>query len=123
MGFDAKSVPLADFLSAFRSELRLAAAERDADLQFEVGPVTVEFTVLTRREGEGRAGVKFWVVDAGVTGKIAGESTQKVTMQLTPLDSNGGPIRIHDTEQSSRSDEHTAIRRRGDVEPEGSRQG
>ena len=43
---------------------------RDPALPIEVGPITLEFTVTTRREGEGKAGVKFWVVDAGVSGKL-----------------------------------------------------
>ena len=117
MGVEAKAVPLADFLSALRGELKVARADRDPDLQLEVGPVTVEFTVLTRQEGEGRAGIKFWVVDAGVTGKLTGESTQKVTIQLTPLDSTGGSLRVHDTEQRDSSDERTDVDQRSDVEP------
>jgi hypothetical protein len=104
-------VPLADFISALRDQLRAAHAERDPAFPIEVGPMSVEFTLLTRREGEGRAGVKFWVVDAGVSGKLAAESTQKVTLQLTPLDpGGGGKLRVSDQElrqggppQSSRS--------------------
>lgn len=117
---EPKPVPLADFLSALRSELKTARAERDPDLQLEVGPVTVEFTVLTRQEGEGKAGIKFWVVDAGVSGKLTGESTQKVTMHLTPLDSTGGTLRVSDTEQSQagRGD----VERRNDVVPRNLRQ-
>ena len=84
MDVDAKPIPLADFLTALRGELKAARAERDPDLSLEVGPVTVEFTVLTRQEGEGKAGIRFWVVDAGVSGKLTGEATQKVTLQLTP---------------------------------------
>jgi len=99
VGVEAQPVPLADFLAALREELRAARAARDPELPLEVGPVTVEFTVLTRREGEGKAGIKFWVVDAGVTGKVTGESTQKVTMQLTPLDPAGGSLRVGDTER------------------------
>jgi Trypsin-co-occurring domain 2 len=91
-------VPLADFIFALRDQLRVAHAERDPAFPIEVGPISVEFTLLTRREGEGRAGVKFWVVDAGVSGKLAAESTQKVTLQLTPLDLAGGKLRVSDQE-------------------------
>lgn len=107
----AQPIPVADFIAALRGELKTARAERDPDLPLEVGPVTVEFTVLTRREGEGKAGIKFWVVDAGVSGKLTGESTQKVTMQLTPLDAGGGSLRVRDTEKRSTAEP------RGDVEP------
>ena len=111
MDVEAKPIPLADFLTALRGELKAARAERDPDLPLEVGPVTVEFTVLTRQEGEGKAGIRFWVVDAGVSGKVVGEATQKVTLQLTPLDSSGGNLRVRDTESRDR------IEGRGDVEP------
>ena len=108
---EAQPIPVADFIAALRDELKAARAERDPDLPLEVGPVTVEFTVLTRREGEGKAGIKFWVVDAGVSGKLTGESTQKVTVQLTPLDAGGGSLRVGDTERRG------AGQPRGEVAP------
>lgn len=55
--------------------------------------------VADRQEGEGKAGIKCWVVDAGVSGKVGRESTQKVTMQLTPLDAARKPLRVDDEEQ------------------------
>jgi hypothetical protein len=98
---ELRGVPLADFVGALRSELLAAQAEAAPGLPLEVGPVTVEFTVMTRTEGEGRAGVRFWVVDAGVGGGRATESTQKVTMQLTPLDPTGRrSARIRDVESA-----------------------
>lgn len=96
-------VPLADFINALRDQLRQAQQDADPDLPIEVGPVTVEFTVLTRREGEGRAGVRFWVVDAGVGGKGTAESTQKVSMQLMPLNPAGGRARIRDIERPAKA--------------------
>ena len=85
-------------------------------MPIEVGPVTVEFTLLTRQEGEGKAGIKFWVVDAGVSGTVGRESTQKVT---TPLDAAGGPLRVRDEEQQRQQprDSSPAAGSRGDVEP------
>jgi hypothetical protein len=91
---------MVDFVHALRAELKAAQLEADPELPIEVGPVTVEFTVLTRQEGEGKAGLRFWVVDAGISGKLATESTQKVTMQLTPLAPSGRPARIRDVEPS-----------------------
>jgi Trypsin-co-occurring domain 2 len=115
----ADPIPFADFVGALRAQLKLARGARDPDLPIEVGPVTVEFTLLTRQEGEGRAGIKFWVVDAGVSGKVGRESTQKVTMQLTPLDAAGGPLRVRDEEQQRQQSDHAspAAGSRGDVEP------
>jgi hypothetical protein len=94
----SEAVPLADFIDALRGELRTAREHADPELPIEIGPVTVEFTVLTRREGEGRAGLRFWVVDAGFGGKKASESTQKVTMQLAPLGPQGRPARVRDVD-------------------------
>lgn len=116
-------VPLADFISALRDQLRAAHAERDPAFPIEVGPLSIEFTLLTRREAEGRAGVKFWVVDAGVSGKHAAESTQKVIMQLTPLDPAGGKLRVSDQDvrqggspQGSQANPQGDYEQRGDFE-------
>jgi len=109
-------VPLADFVGALREELRATQRAADPNLPNEVGPVTVELTVLTRQEGEGKTGLRFWVVEAGVTGKVASESTQKVTMQLSPLDASGTrPARIRDMDRPAGGASAEAARRR-DVE-------
>lgn len=91
-------VPLADFVAGLRAQLHQAQQQADPRMPIEVGPVTVEFTVLSRQEGEGHAGVKFWVVDAGVKGTTAKEATQKVTLQLQPLAPDGSRARIRDVE-------------------------
>ncbi|MGV9865703.1 trypco2 family protein [Rhodococcus koreensis] len=100
----SEPIPFADFVGALREQLKKAYQERDPELPIEVGPVTVEFTLLTRQEGEGKVGIKFWVVDAGVSGKVGKESTQKVTLQLTPLGAGGGPLRVHDTEKKEKKE-------------------
>jgi hypothetical protein len=113
---EVQGVPLAQFVAALRTELRAAQHEADPGLPIAVGPVTVEFTVLTKREGEGKAGLRFWVVEAGVTGKVAAESTQKVTLQ-TPLDASGTrPARIRDVDQPPDDDPTGTAARRRDVE-------
>jgi len=87
---------LADFIEALRAELRAAAMTKDPQLQFNVGPVTVEFTLMTHHEGGGKAGVRFWVVEAGASAAVANESTQKVTLALTPVTASGDPWRVAD---------------------------
>ncbi len=94
MAGDEARLHLADYLAALRSELRLAALARDPELQFNVGPVTVELTVMTRYEGGGRAGVRFWVVEAGASAGGARESTQKVTLELSPVTRSGEPWQV-----------------------------
>ena len=82
-------IELVDFVNALREEIRSARKDSDPQLPIEVGPVSIELNVLTRREGGGKFGLRFWVVDAGVDGKHAHESTQKITIQLTPLEPGG----------------------------------
>jgi hypothetical protein len=89
-------VPLADFIAALRSELRAAALARDPELQFNVGPVTVEFTLVTHHEGGGKAGVRFYVVEAGASASVGHESTQQVTLELTPVSASGEPWQVAD---------------------------
>ncbi len=96
MADDARPVPLAEFVSGLREELRAAQATRDPGLQFAVGPVTVEFTVVTTREGGPEAKVRFWVVEAGASAQWSREATQKVSMTLTPVDEHGEPVHIGD---------------------------
>ena len=89
-------LPLADFIAALRAELRTAALERDPDLQFNVGPVTVELTLMTHHEGGGQAGIRFWVVEVGASGSVTKESTQRVTFALTPVTADGEPWPVSD---------------------------
>jgi len=91
---ESARLPLADFIAALRAELRAAAMEKDPELQFNVGPATVELTLMTHREGGGKAGVRFWVVEAGASATVANESTQKVTLVLTPVTADGDPWQV-----------------------------
>jgi hypothetical protein len=96
MSDEARPVPLAEFVSGLREELRAAQATRDPGLQFAVGPVAVEFSVVTARDGGPEAKVRFWVVEAGGSAKWSKEATQKVSMTLTPVDEHGQPLYIFD---------------------------
>jgi NTP-dependent ternary system trypsin peptidase co-occuring protein len=87
---------LADFVGALRAELRAATLVRDPQLQFNVGPVNVEFTLMTRHEGGGKAGIRFWIVEAGASASVASESTQKVTLALTPVTASGESWQVAD---------------------------
>ena len=96
MAVEAVGLPLADFIAALRAELRAAALAKDPELQFNVGPVNVEFMLMTRHEGGGKAGIRFWVVEAGASASVASESTQKVTLTLTPVTATGESWQVAD---------------------------
>ena len=96
MADELKGLPLADFIGALRAELRAAALAKDPQLQFNVGPVNLEFTLMTHHEGGGRAGIRFYVVEASASASMANESTQKVTLALTPATASGESWQVAD---------------------------
>jgi Trypsin-co-occurring domain 2 len=67
---ESAGLPLAYFIGALWAELRAAALAKDPQLQFNVGPVNVEFTLMTHHEGGGKTGIPFWVVEAGASASI-----------------------------------------------------
>jgi NTP-dependent ternary system trypsin peptidase co-occuring protein len=95
-GEPGRPVALAEFVAGLREELRAAQAAREPGLQFAVGPVAVEFTVVTTREAGPEAKVRFWVVEAGGSARWSREATQKVSLTLTPVDEHGEPVYIRD---------------------------
>jgi hypothetical protein len=46
--------------------------------------------------GGGKAGIRFWVVEAGASASVANESTQKVTLALTPVTASGDAWQVAD---------------------------
>jgi hypothetical protein len=92
-------IGLAETIDALRAELA-AAMERagDSDIQFPVAGVQLEFHCGVRKAGDGKAGVKFWVLELGGGASYAHESIQKVTVTLgAPLDRAGSPVKVTDT--------------------------
>jgi Tfp pilus assembly PilM family ATPase len=87
---------LPEAIEQIRQELREAvAAAADADIQFPVGEVTLEFQVGVKKTGEGSSKVKVWVLEAGVGGKIEHDRVQKVTVVLQPpVDRDGNPVKV-----------------------------
>jgi len=88
---------LAETVEALRAELaQAAAAGAKADFQFPVSGVQLEFHVGVTKTGEGKAGVRFWVVELGGSGSYAREEIQTVTVTLgSPVDRSGQTIKIY----------------------------
>ena len=62
-------IGLGETIDALRAELAAAVERaRDTDIQFPVAGVQLEFHVGVKKEGEGTAGVKFWVLELGAGG-------------------------------------------------------
>jgi hypothetical protein len=89
-------IELAETVAALRDELaRAAVAAADADVQFPVGPVTVQFQVGITRSGGGKAGINFWVLGMEGTGSYDRESVHTVTVVLDPpVDAQGRRIKV-----------------------------
>jgi Trypsin-co-occurring domain 2 len=84
---------LAETIQQLREELATAIhAGEGQPLKFKLDTVELELKLLVSREGKGKAGVKFWVVDAGVEGAAKREQVQTIKLKLTPVvvDPTGG---------------------------------
>ncbi|MET7736538.1 trypco2 family protein [Streptomyces sp. NPDC005402] len=75
---------LADMLGGLRRELedaqRRAAGEK---LRFGIADVEVEATVQITRNATGRAGIQFWVVQAGGDYAHGNATTHRIKLNLT----------------------------------------
>ncbi len=88
---------LAETMEALRAELaQAAAAGAAAGFQFPVSGVQLEFHVGVTKTGEGKAGVRFYVVELGGSGSYAKEEIQTVTVTLgAPVDHHGDPVKVY----------------------------
>ena len=92
-------VGLADAIRALRRELTTAmTAGQGEAIRFELGPVEMEFLLEVRKESEGEAGVRFWVVSLGGKGGLSSGSTHRVTLSLEPKGPSGRRPEIADVE-------------------------
>jgi hypothetical protein len=91
-------IGLVETIDALRAELAASIElARDTDVQFPVAGVQLEFHVGVKREADGKAGVRFWVVELGGGGSYARESIQTVTVTLgAPVDRSGAPVKVTD---------------------------
>jgi Trypsin-co-occurring domain 2 len=83
-------IPLHDAIRILRAEIVLAAEEgTDKGVQFRLGPIDLEFSVVATREGGPNGKIKFSLfgigAEAGGSAKFANERTQKVKLTLTPF--------------------------------------
>jgi hypothetical protein len=88
---DQNLLSLRDFIAGLRAELK--AAHDDAELaaddggpRFTVGPVNIEFTLTAKKDAQAKGGVRFYIFELGAGGSVGSESTQRVSLVLTPQD-------------------------------------
>jgi hypothetical protein len=101
---DRQDIELADAIEAIRLEL-LAAAERGRGqaVQFEVGPVTLDFTVELTRDARAKGGIKAWVLSAEAEAGTSRTRTHQVSVTLTPKNAaTGGSLDVSHHDRGSR---------------------
>jgi hypothetical protein len=90
-------IGVADAIEKLRVELLRAFQQGEGqDVQFAITDVDLELSLVVEKEGEGKLGIKWLVVDAGLKGKLSAETTHRVTLKLLPMrrDTNGRLVRL-----------------------------
>lgn len=83
-------VGLSEMIEQLRLELGAALGAGDGKgLRFIAESVELELNVSVAREGKGKAGIKFWVVDAGLEGGVKRAREQTIKLKLSPRDVSG----------------------------------
>lgn len=94
----ADDIRVGEAVQALREELlSAAAAGASSGLQFEVGPIELEFAFTLTKEATAKAGVSrifSAVVSADVAGKVGKQDTHRVKFALTPKSASGSPLLI-----------------------------
>ena len=88
---DGEGIGLAEMVKTLRSEL--LEAQRDPaskELWLETGPVELQLTVAVTKTKDAKAGIRFWVVDAGGGYEHAGATTHTFKIVLNPIDPRTG---------------------------------
>lgn len=81
----AVHVPLAGAVEALRAELETAiSAGRQSPLELELTSIEVDLQVAVTTERSGKAGVKWWILEAGGEAKGGRSTTQTLRLSLTP---------------------------------------
>lgn len=96
---DEHLLPLPEVIEELRRQIAdVASRSKQRDLRFVVNTVELEFSVVAKREGGGEGKIKFSVLglsgEAGASGRVAQERTQKIKLSLTPVDESPALARL-----------------------------
>ncbi|MFC9057150.1 trypco2 family protein [Streptomyces sp. NPDC057074] len=80
---------LAAVVRELRRELdRASRAAEGEQIQFGLGPIELEVTLMVTEEASATGRIKFWVVEAGADGKAIEAKTHRVNLTLQPTRGN-----------------------------------
>lgn len=86
---------LADAVKGIRAELDAAMAEGVGNnVQFEVGPVELEFAVDIQKDAKADFGVRVWVLSLAAKGGAGQDSTNRIKVVLNPKNEHGKQLKI-----------------------------
>ena len=86
----AEDLQLNEFIKSLRSELQSAAIDgEDSAIRFIPKSVKIELTLEASKSGKGGVNFKIFSVGAEAGGEISTANTQKLTLELVPVDENG----------------------------------
>jgi Trypsin-co-occurring domain 2 len=88
------TVGMSEALEGLRYELQRAAyLGRPQQLRFKPGPIEVTFEAAVTSAGKAKAGVRWWLIEAGAEGSLESAQTQKIKLTLNPVffDATGQP--------------------------------
>jgi NTP-dependent ternary system trypsin peptidase co-occuring protein len=93
---DDQRIGLAEMIENLRSELE-ASLEKGVNraVAFDIDKVDLELTVVIARKQEGKAGVAFWVVNAGGSVEAGRDITHTFNLTLLPVSGiTGGRLKV-----------------------------
>jgi hypothetical protein len=94
---DPAAIPFAEWLDSLRTELSEAQrSTRHDQIRLHIDQIELELEVVSTRDVGGKAGVKFWVVEAGAESRIQWGRTQRIKLSVTPRLADGSPLEVSD---------------------------
>jgi hypothetical protein len=92
---EVEEIGLGEVIRALRAELQEAMSEGEGSaIRFEATAVELEFNVGITRSADGKAGIRFWVLELGGGGSYASERVQSVKLSLQPVSADGTRVKI-----------------------------
>ena len=82
-------ISLSEVITQLRAEISEAlSASRYEELRFEPGPVELELTVRVEQVSGGKAGVRFWVIEASDSERGDAAGLQRIRLTLQPREAS-----------------------------------
>ena len=86
MASDGGLVPLHEAIVTLRDELTAAMAQGEESLiRFDIERIDLKLSAAVTEAAGGGLGIKWWLVNASVEGRLERSSTQEITLTIVPL--------------------------------------